>query len=150
LPGQAPVPERAGSGENNRLFSAPASLVPRALRAPSLGSFCAPGHINALTIDEGIGKFAAGFVEVTPHGLAGYPETFCRLFLLKTFKVDEPYQLDLFRLERDPLPLRCMTAGFVTPAFRGRGDHAPRTGPSPAGAFTGIRDFTFSHGLFRV
>jgi hypothetical protein len=40
----------AGGGDYNQLFSAPASLVPRALRAPSFGSFCTsgPAFINSI------------------------------------------------------------------------------------------------------
>jgi hypothetical protein len=99
-------------------FLFPAFKVPGTLRAPAFCSFRAAGHLDTLAVDERIGNFPAGFVQVAPRGLARDPKSFRRLFLFKSFEVDEPYQFDLIRLQRDPLSLFLRAAaGLVTAGF---------------------------------
>jgi hypothetical protein len=74
------------------------SRVPGTLRAPAFGGLCATGHLNSFAIDECIGNFPAGLVEIAPRGLARDAEFFCSLFLLKPFEVDEPDQFYLIGL----------------------------------------------------
>ena len=57
------------------------SSVPRAFRAPAFSSFCAAGHFDPFPVDECIGNFPAGFVEIAPRGLTRDPEFFCCFFL---------------------------------------------------------------------
>jgi hypothetical protein len=71
------------------------SSVPGALRAPAFRCFYAAGHLDTLAVDECIGNFPPGFVEIAPCGLARDPEFFRCLFLFQPFEVDEPDQLNL-------------------------------------------------------
>jgi len=61
----------------------------RAFRASPFGSFCTADHVDAFSVDQGIGNLAACLMEIPPCGLAGYAHPFCSLFLLKPIKVDE-------------------------------------------------------------
>ncbi len=103
----------------------------RAFRTPALCGLGAAGHLDPFPVDERIGNFSPSLVEIAPSGLAGDAQFFCRLFLFETFEIDEPDQLDLIGLKRDPLVLRLRTAaGLVTTGLRGTGNSAPEPGPS--------------------
>jgi hypothetical protein len=73
--------------------------LPKALRAPAFGCFCAASHLDSLSIDKGICYLAPGIMQVSPCGFAGDPQSLCRLFLFKSFEVDKPDQFNLLRLE---------------------------------------------------
>jgi hypothetical protein len=111
MPGTRPAEKKL------RIALLPVSSILRAFRAPAFRCFCATGHLDSFPVNECIGNFPAGFVQVAPRGLAGDPEFFCRLFLFKSFEIDEPYQFDLIGLERDSLPLLRVAAGFVAATF---------------------------------
>jgi hypothetical protein len=73
--------------------------LPKALRAPAFGCFCAASHLDSLSVDKGICYLAPGIVQVSPCGFAGDSQSLCRLFLFKSFEVDKPDQFNLLRFE---------------------------------------------------
>jgi hypothetical protein len=64
--------------------------LPGALRAPAFGCFCAASHLDSLSVDKSICYLAPGIMQVSPCGFAGDSQSFCRLFLFKSFEVDKP------------------------------------------------------------
>jgi hypothetical protein len=117
LPGAIVAPAyRTSDPPKIKSFLIPARVILWALRAPAFRSFCAAGHFDTLPIDECISNLFAGFMEIAPCGLTRDTEFLCRLFLFEPFEVDEPDQLDLLGLERDPLPFQFRAAAGLVAA----------------------------------
>lgn len=73
--------------------------------ADSLALFLAPEEFDQFAIDESVSHLLPGFMEILPECLARYAQLLGCLFLRKPFKINEPENFHLIRVQDHPLRL---------------------------------------------
>jgi hypothetical protein len=103
-----------------------------AFRALPFRWFCAPCHLNPFPVDESIGNFPSGFVQIPPCSLTGDTKSLGSLFLIQPFEIDKADEFNLLRFEGDTLILYTKAAaGFVASRLPGSFNNTADARPTP-------------------